>query len=638
MKKLTLREKIVVFSALFIIIPSIFITIVSIKISTGIIETQMNNNREQLLLQIKSDLDNKLSSVESVIVLLNNDIKARDIILKKNNKAEDSRYIRNMLKNIVTSEGDIISSISVYSYKNNNFFSYGDVKYNPKFKSEEWNKNSLSKNGGFYYGLPNDISDYDNINWPTIVVGKAFYFSNGKKPDFVMKILLRMEFFTKFINKTFYGKNSKSFIINNSGKMIVCGEQSNKIKFYKNLDEISKKDNFKNILKKVNVLKTKENSYVHIHNGKYVVYMVNFSGNSWSLVSAIPTNNITSELKKIIWIVLIILIITIVIETYFLFLFFYKELISPLNEILAVIKNFKISGIGNIKMFENNIKKNELEQIKIVILEMMQEIQNNYKDIQLNNNELKEIHIKLENKINELKELGSEKDSFLERTSYELISNLENTLAIIEVLFNKVIGQLTKEQEYNLKMIYANINKLMNTTNDVLELSKLKKNKIKLDIEDFNIKNIVDNEIKNLNVYALNKNLEISNNITEDIYVRGDKVRVKKIFYNLIENSIKFTKKGNVEISYNILKDKNRIEISISDTGVGIKKEMYSLIFDSFEKSYKMFGEREKLKGLGLYVVKKIVEAHGEELKIDSKIGVGTKISFILTLSESSKN
>jgi two-component system sensor histidine kinase ChiS len=129
------------------------------------------------------------------------------------------------------------------------------------------------------------------------------------------------------------------------------------------------------------------------------------------------------------------------------------------------------------------------------------------------------------------------------------------------------------------------------------------------------------------------KSLQLLNKIDADIPpVEADENRVQQILHNLIGNAIKFTESGTVEVSAVVVKDK--LEITVADTGIGIPADKLDRIFESFEQADGSIAREYGGAGLGLAVTKQLVQLHGGDIRVESTVGIGSRLTFTLPLSE----
>ncbi|MEG4443236.1 ATP-binding protein [Microcoleus sp. AT9_B5] len=263
---------------------------------------------------------------------------------------------------------------------------------------------------------------------------------------------------------------------------------------------------------------------------------------------------------------------------------------------------------------------------------------------------------KLENQNAQLQRLDKLKDEFLANTSHELRTPLNGIIGLTESLLDGATGQLPEATISNLEIIASSGRRLCNLINDILDFSKLRHKNIELQIKPVGIREIVDIVVTLSQPLIGTKNLQLINSVTADIpLVDADENRVQQILYNLIGNAIKFTDNGTVEISANAIgldspplaeKEssltsqlqslivRSKLQITVSDTGIGIAEDKLERIFKSFEQADGSTSREYGGTGLGLAVTKKLVELHGGEIQVHSKVGMGSQFTFSLPISQ----
>ncbi|RKZ44022.1 MAG: guanylate cyclase, partial [Gammaproteobacteria bacterium] len=240
----------------------------------------------------------------------------------------------------------------------------------------------------------------------------------------------------------------------------------------------------------------------------------------------------------------------------------------------------------------------------------------------------------IEQQNNELTKLDKLKDDFLSNTSHELRTPISGIIGIAESMIEGATGPLPQKAIKNLSMIVFSGSRLSNLVNDILDLSKLKYQNIVLQIKPIEIKVVTDVVMTLSQPLIGSKNIKLVNNIKEVPPVDADENRVQQILHNLVSNAIKFTHAGTVEISATITDD-NKLLMSISDTGIGIPLDKIQMVFNPFEQADSSISREYGGTGLGLSITKQLIELHGGEIRIQSVVREGTKISFTLPLSKS---
>ncbi|XMO23549.1 SpoIIE family protein phosphatase [Leptospira sp. 'Mane'] len=224
------------------------------------------------------------------------------------------------------------------------------------------------------------------------------------------------------------------------------------------------------------------------------------------------------------------------------------------------------------------------------------------------------------------------KDEFLANTSHELKTPLNGIIGIAESMFDGIGGHLNVEQRQNLGMIISSGKRLSSLVDDILDFSKMKNRDLDLDLKTLDLQQIIDFVLVVSRPLYMTKTLQVRNLIPMDFPpVLGDEARVQQILFNLVGNAIKFTEKGKVEINAEIADRFGKF--SISDTGIGISKDKFHDIFQSFEQvdssTTRQFGGT----GLGLAITKRLVELHGGSIWVESKLGEGSVFYFTMPLA-----
>ena len=230
-------------------------------------------------------------------------------------------------------------------------------------------------------------------------------------------------------------------------------------------------------------------------------------------------------------------------------------------------------------------------------------------------------------------ENSSLKSQFISNVSHELRTPLYGVIGLTNIILEENKDIVSHE---NLHSLRFSAHYLLALVNDLLEINKAEEKKIILKNLPFNLEDEM-NIIKNSLVYMAdgngNKlNIEIDQAIPKILV--ADKLRLSQIMMNLISNALKFTENGSVNIAVKLIhiNDKNcQIEMSVSDTGIGIKKENQHKIFDNFVQIERKVGDYQGT-GLGLPIVKKLVTLFGGNIKVESILNKGSKFSFNIQL------
>ena len=267
--------------------------------------------------------------------------------------------------------------------------------------------------------------------------------------------------------------------------------------------------------------------------------------------------------------------------------------------------------------------------------------------------QLEDLNTKLEQKVaertaeldaanKELQRLDKLKDEFLANTSHELKTPLNGIIGIAESLLDGVTGSLSQPTRYNLEMIVNSGQRLFNLINDILDFAKMLHKTIALRLQPVGMREIAEVVLTLSKPLAEQKKLQLINSISPQLPpAQADENRLQQVLYNLVGNAIKFTDRGKVEISAYLIRGQEggevgeeKLAITVSDTGIGIAKNKLGRIFESFEQADGSTARKYGGTGLGLAVTKKLVELHGGEIRVESKLGEGSNFTFTLPVAK----
>ncbi len=230
-------------------------------------------------------------------------------------------------------------------------------------------------------------------------------------------------------------------------------------------------------------------------------------------------------------------------------------------------------------------------------------------------------------------EASKAKSQFLANMSHEIRTPLNGVIGMTQLLS---LSSLSSEQKDYLEMIKYSSDILLNLINDILDYSMMESGILKIKLKSFNLKDLVDKTSQILKFEAQKKKLLLEVSYKNDFLynVKGDPHRINQILMHLILNAIKFTEKGRVTVQ---LKEDNRInnkvfvDLSVSDTGIGIPEDKVNHLFESFTQLDSSPSKIYKGAGLGLSIVKRLLDMIGGKIEVTTKVGQGSTFSCKLT-------
>jgi two-component system phosphate regulon sensor histidine kinase PhoR len=250
------------------------------------------------------------------------------------------------------------------------------------------------------------------------------------------------------------------------------------------------------------------------------------------------------------------------------------------------------------------------------------EIYNSYSNIKLT---LKRII----NELNTAKIFKINRNEFLGNVTHELRTPIFAIQLSLETLLDGAVNDESVNMDF-LKRALNQTNRLTELVDDLIEISRLETG-MKISKRYFEINKLINNIVSELSGLSKKSKVEISveSEVNDKVQVFGDEERLKQVIINLIDNAIKYTNE-NGKIIIGILKAEKEITVSVSDNGLGIPKDDLPRIFERFYRVDKTRSRDMGGSGLGLSIVKHILELHNSTIKVESEEGKGTRFEFNL--------
>jgi signal transduction histidine kinase len=223
------------------------------------------------------------------------------------------------------------------------------------------------------------------------------------------------------------------------------------------------------------------------------------------------------------------------------------------------------------------------------------------------------------------------KSDFLANMSHELRTPLNAILGFSEMLRERYFGDLTAKQAEYVNDIREAGSHLLALINDILDLSKVEAGRMELDLTDFHLDSAVESAIALIRERATRHGISLHTNVEKNL-VRGDERKVKQILLNLLSNAVKFTPDGG-RIGVDVKLSGHMVEVSVTDTGIGIALEDQQSVFLEFKQVGKDLARKAEGTGLGLALTKRFVELHGGTIRLQSAPGKGSAFFFTLPLA-----
>jgi GAF domain-containing protein/anti-sigma regulatory factor (Ser/Thr protein kinase) len=239
----------------------------------------------------------------------------------------------------------------------------------------------------------------------------------------------------------------------------------------------------------------------------------------------------------------------------------------------------------------------------------------------------------IEEKSQQIEAANRHKSEFLANMSHELRTPLNAIIGFSEVLGERLFGELNEKQAEYTDDILTSGRHLLSLINEILDLSKVEAGRMELELAAFDLPLAIDNARTFVRERATKHGITLDVAVDERLgdYV-GDERKIKQILLNLLSNAVKFTPEGG-RIGINAKQTNGAVEISVTDTGIGIAPEDQPKVFEEFRQVGTDYAHKTEGTGLGLTLAKKFVELHGGKIWVESEVGKGSTFTFTLPMS-----
>jgi GAF domain-containing protein len=236
----------------------------------------------------------------------------------------------------------------------------------------------------------------------------------------------------------------------------------------------------------------------------------------------------------------------------------------------------------------------------------------------------------IEDKSREIEAANRHKSEFLANMSHELRTPLNAIIGFSEVLSERMFGELNEKQAEYTDDILSSGRHLLSLINEILDLSKVEAGRMELELATFDLPLAIDNARtfvrERATKHGINLDVTVDDRLGDFV---GDERKIKQILLNLLSNAVKFTPEGG-RIGIKARQADGLVEISVSDTGIGISPEDQAKIFEEFRQVGGDYAHKREGTGLGLTLAKKFVELHGGRIWVESEVGRGSTFRFTL--------
>jgi signal transduction histidine kinase len=214
--------------------------------------------------------------------------------------------------------------------------------------------------------------------------------------------------------------------------------------------------------------------------------------------------------------------------------------------------------------------------------------------------------------------------------SHELQAPVTGLVGYLELLQDKITPIKNEGLQGDVDTLKTLTKDLHNLIQDLLNVSRIEQGRIKVEIKEVQVNEVIDNVIKTFDPQASNKGLKLLPQKGELPVIQTDPDRLRQVIANLVSNSVKYTLEGEVKVTS--LTEKENIKVIVADTGIGIPPDHLNKMFTKFHRVQDEKTKEVRGTGLGLWIIKQIVELLGGQIFIESIYGTGTTITFTLPI------
>ena len=273
------------------------------------------------------------------------------------------------------------------------------------------------------------------------------------------------------------------------------------------------------------------------------------------------------------------------------------------------------------------------KQVEQTLQERNEQLDAQNEELQSQTEELMTQQQELIEKTGEVERANQLKSEFLANMSHELRTPLNVIIGFSELMRDEVPGKINDEQRQCLEDVLGSSQHLLNLINEVLDLSKIESGKAELDLTNLALTEVIEPLARTILPVLAPGQHSLDVEIEKELpLVHADKAKVSEVLLNLLSNAAKFTPDGG-KLKIRAVREGDWCQVSVIDNGIGIKKEDQEQIFEPFCQLDNPLTREKSGTGLGLALVKQIIERHGGQIWVESEYGKGSRFTFTLPLA-----
>lgn len=246
----------------------------------------------------------------------------------------------------------------------------------------------------------------------------------------------------------------------------------------------------------------------------------------------------------------------------------------------------------------------------------------------------------LQKALERVSELSQLKANFISNISHELRTPLTHIKGYVELLITQSLGPITEEQRHALTVSQQSANRLTSLVEDLIMVSLASRGEMSVKQENVDIRRLANLTVKSYAERAVDRDLQLQALVEDNVpLVQADSQKIAWVLGHLVDNAIKFTPSGGSVVVSVKCEGENLVILSVTDTGIGIPSNRIEDVFEPFHQLDGSTTRKYGGTGLGLSLVRQIVEAHGSMLEVQSTEGRGSSFKFpLLAVAESNKS
>jgi signal transduction histidine kinase len=217
--------------------------------------------------------------------------------------------------------------------------------------------------------------------------------------------------------------------------------------------------------------------------------------------------------------------------------------------------------------------------------------------------------------------------------AHELKAPLSAIKGYVELLIDRTLGETLESYKQQLDRSRERIDALVSLINDLLNISRMEAGTIRRDIEPIDLSNLLTHTVEFFHTDMDKRSLTLDSSIEPNLVMDADREEIQRVFTNLISNAIKYNKE-NGKITVNAQRDNGYIRVQIADTGIGLKPEEKEHLFEEFFRAKNPLTRNITGTGLGLTILKKIVDSYAGRIEVESEFESGSTFTVILPTNQ----